>query len=278
MRSATRSSRRWGFRSSRGAALDPQDTATSRKVAMINQALAKKRFPNVESRWESDSRPATRSASGCRSWAMCADTRYANLRDDCPGAVLHALCAAAGSGRHDVCDSHGASACRACCRRCGGWCSRAIAICRSSTCARSANRLTRTCRWSGCLRADGRLSACWRWRWPAWGSMASWRIQVAQSQQRDWHSAGAGSAAGPGARHDSAREHVAGACRNRGREWAAALVLTRLVKSMLYGIQPYDPLTIFSGVLILMAVALAASWIPARRAAGVQPMEALRHE
>jgi predicted permease len=59
---------------------------------------------------------------------------------------------------------------------------------------------------------------------------------------------------------------------------AAALLLTRLVKSMLYGIQPYDPLTIVGGVLILLAVALAASWIPARRAAGVQPMEALRHE
>ena len=58
----------------------------------------------------------------------------------------------------------------------------------------------------------------------------------------------------------------------------AALVLTRLVKSMLYGIQPWDPLTLCSGVLILMAVALAASWIPARRAARVQPMEALRHE
>jgi ABC-type antimicrobial peptide transport system permease subunit len=58
----------------------------------------------------------------------------------------------------------------------------------------------------------------------------------------------------------------------------AALLLTRLVKSMLYGIQPDDPLTIAGGVLILLAVALAASWIPARRAAGVQPMEALRHE
>jgi ABC-type antimicrobial peptide transport system permease subunit len=58
----------------------------------------------------------------------------------------------------------------------------------------------------------------------------------------------------------------------------AALALTRLVKSMLYGIQPYDPATIAGGVLILLAVALAASWIPARRAAGVEPMEALRHE
>ena len=57
-----------------------------------------------------------------------------------------------------------------------------------------------------------------------------------------------------------------------------ALALTRLVKSMLYGIQPHDPLTFSVGVLILMTVALAAGWIPARRAAGVQPMEALRHE
>ena len=57
-----------------------------------------------------------------------------------------------------------------------------------------------------------------------------------------------------------------------------ALGLTRLVKSMLYGIQPWDPLTLCCGVLLLMAVALAASWIPARRAARVQPMEALRHE
>jgi len=58
----------------------------------------------------------------------------------------------------------------------------------------------------------------------------------------------------------------------------ASLMLTRLVKSMLYGIQPYDPLTMTGGVLILLTVALAASWIPARRAAKVQPMEALRHE
>jgi ABC-type antimicrobial peptide transport system permease subunit len=59
---------------------------------------------------------------------------------------------------------------------------------------------------------------------------------------------------------------------------SAALLLTRAVKSMLYGIQPNDPLTFSMGVVILIAVALAASWIPAGRAAGVQPMEALRHE
>jgi ABC-type antimicrobial peptide transport system permease subunit len=47
---------------------------------------------------------------------------------------------------------------------------------------------------------------------------------------------------------------------------------------MLYGIQPYDPATVAIGVLILLTVAMAASWIPARRAAGLDPMEALRHE
>jgi ABC-type antimicrobial peptide transport system permease subunit len=59
---------------------------------------------------------------------------------------------------------------------------------------------------------------------------------------------------------------------------AAALALSRLVGSMLYEVQPHDPATLFGAVMTLLAVALAASWIPARRAAGVQPMEALRHE
>jgi ABC-type antimicrobial peptide transport system permease subunit len=59
---------------------------------------------------------------------------------------------------------------------------------------------------------------------------------------------------------------------------AAALVLTRAVHSMLYGVRAWDPVTMASGVMILLTVALAASWIPARRAAAVQPMDALRHE
>lgn len=58
----------------------------------------------------------------------------------------------------------------------------------------------------------------------------------------------------------------------------AALVLCRLVKTMLYGIRPDDPATVAGGILTLLTVALAASWIPARRAAALDPMEALRHE
>jgi len=58
----------------------------------------------------------------------------------------------------------------------------------------------------------------------------------------------------------------------------AALMLARLVKSMLYGLQPADPASLLCGAGLLIAVGLAASWLPARRAASVEPMEALRHE
>jgi ABC-type lipoprotein release transport system permease subunit len=65
--------------------------------------------------------------------------------------------------------------------------------------------------------------------------------------------------------------------------WIAAgmgtsFLLARLVKSMLYGIAPYDPVTLFGAAALLLTVTLGASAIPARRAAGVQPAEALRHE
>jgi predicted permease len=59
---------------------------------------------------------------------------------------------------------------------------------------------------------------------------------------------------------------------------AVALALSRLVKSMLFGLQPHDPLSLGSAALLLLAVALTAAWIPAARASHIEPMEALRHD
>lgn len=59
---------------------------------------------------------------------------------------------------------------------------------------------------------------------------------------------------------------------------AGALALVRLIKSMLYGVAPHDPLTLAASTLLLLAVAAMAAWLPARRAARIDPMVALRCE
>ena len=57
-----------------------------------------------------------------------------------------------------------------------------------------------------------------------------------------------------------------------------ALILTRQMRSMIYGVTATDPLTFGGVALLLILIATAACYVPARRAMQIDPMSALRHE
>lgn len=59
---------------------------------------------------------------------------------------------------------------------------------------------------------------------------------------------------------------------------SGALLLSRFLKSLLYGLTPADPATMAISTMLLLVVALIAGWGPARRASRVEPVQALRHE
>jgi ABC-type antimicrobial peptide transport system permease subunit len=59
---------------------------------------------------------------------------------------------------------------------------------------------------------------------------------------------------------------------------AASLLLTRLMAKQLFGVSAHDPLTYASVAFVLMLVAIAACFVPARRAVRMDPMKSLRWE
>jgi putative ABC transport system permease protein len=59
---------------------------------------------------------------------------------------------------------------------------------------------------------------------------------------------------------------------------AASLAMSRLLRDQLFRVSPFDPLTFAAAVAVLIGIALIASYLPARRAARVDPTVALRYE
>ena len=59
---------------------------------------------------------------------------------------------------------------------------------------------------------------------------------------------------------------------------ALALATTRALRGLLYEIQPLDPVSLAGAAVALVAVSFAATWLPARRATRVDPVEVLRAE
>jgi putative ABC transport system permease protein len=59
---------------------------------------------------------------------------------------------------------------------------------------------------------------------------------------------------------------------------ASALGVTRLLEAMLYRVTPFDPVTFATGAAVLLGTALVATWYPARRAASIDPITALRED
>jgi ABC-type antimicrobial peptide transport system permease subunit len=74
------------------------------------------------------------------------------------------------------------------------------------------------------------------------------------------------------------RQGVSMAALGSGIGLAAALPLTRLMGSLLFAVSAADPLTYSSVIALLLSVSVVACWVPAYRAARMNPVDALRYE
>jgi predicted permease len=260
----------------RGRAFNASDTATSPKVAIVNRALARRFFPGQDAlgkMFESDPEDVE---GPVQIIGICPDTRYADLRSETPPTFYVDYRQKPGAGRmvfEIQTAGEPASVLNA---------ARAVVASMDHDLPLTDVRTMQ--QQVGSTMVDERMFAELT---SGFGLLALVLASVgiygimAYSVASRTNEIGIRLALGaqPGnVRRMILRESGWLAVVGAGMGVATALVLTRLVKSMLYGIMPYDPVAFGAGVVVLLAVAMAASWIPARRAAGLQPMKALRHE
>jgi predicted permease len=267
-----------------GRAFGEQDTATSPRVGIINQSMARTRFPGqnpvgkrfVTDTHDSDGHPSTLAKDSIEIIGICGDTRYMNLRTEPPPQFIlpYVQQAEVGGMVYEIHTRMKSETILPALRQVVRQVDPDLPVVNVRTQQQQIDADLLQERLFVTMTSGFGLLAL------ALASVGIYGIMAYSVSQRTNE---IGIRLALGAQPAQVRSMIlrestrlTGAGIVAGL--AAALVLTRAVQSMLYGIQAWDPITMAGGISILLAVALAASWIPARRAAKVQPMEALRHE
>jgi predicted permease len=259
-----------------GRGFGQQDTTTSGKVAVINESLARKRFPHGNPVGQRFTIGDPAKPDWIRVVGICGDTSYSNLRDVAPPQFFlpYVQQSSVGGMTYAIRSNLPAASLVPGLRGAVAQIDRDLPVDDVHSEQQDINESLRMERALAALTAGFGILALALACVGIYGIMA---YSVANRRNEIGIRMALGAQPGQ-VRGMILRESTWLAIAGIVVGVSAALLLTRPVKSMLYGIQPYDPLTMVGGVLILLAVALAASWIPARRAARVQPMQALRHE
>lgn len=259
-----------------GRGFGSQDTKASPKVAVINQALARKRFPGVNpiGKWFRMDRDPK--APLIQIVGVCANTRYASLKEDPPAQFFmpYVQQNELGGMTYELRTTLSTEALAPALRQVVQSVDRDLPIVDLRTQQEQAVATMRTERTLATLMAGFGLLAL---------SLAAVGIYGVMSYSVSQRTNEIGIRLALGARPGQVRAMVL-----RESTWiavtgiaiglAGAFALTRLIRSMLYGVKPNDTWTLVGGITVLLLVALGSSWIPAWRAANVQPMDALRHE
>ena len=262
-----------------GRAFGPQDMASSVKVAVINEALAKKRFPNgnpIGKRFITESGPDGSDPKWIQVVGICADTRYAQLKEEPPPVFYlpYVQQKEVGGLTYQIRTHTSAATLVPAIQKIVQGIDPDLPMIDIRTEREQIDATMQMERALATLTTGFGLMALLLASVGIYGIMA---YTVSQRTNEIGIRLALGADRGQ-IRGMILRESTWVTAAGLVAGVAAALGLVRLVKSMLYGIAPYDPVTLGCAVTVMLGVAVMASWIPARRAAGVEPMEALRHE
>lgn len=267
-----------------GRAFGPQDTRDSAKVGIINESLARKRFASQNpigklfrtSLSEMDGHNNTNTNQWIQIVGICGDTRYTNLRDAPPPQFFLPYVQQFRVGRmtYEIRTRIEPEVIAPELRRAAQAIDPDLPLVYVRTEGQQIEADTQQERLFVALTSGFGLLALALAAVGVYGIMA---YSVASRRNEIGIRIALGAHPGQ-VRGMILRESAWLAAAGIAAGMATALGLTRIVQSMLYGIPADDPLTLSASVLLLLVVALAATWIPAHRAARVQPMDALRCE